>query len=413
MPHIISRRALGGLAVVLGVEGGRLRGATNGAGKVDDTLRSGVAQRKIPATVGMAASESGILYAGAFGTRDSSGVPVSTDSIFAIASMTKAVTTVAALQLVEQGKVTLDDPVSQHLPQFGKLEVLEGFDPQTGKARLRPAKTRVTLRHLLTHTSGMCYDSWDWDMFQYTSKTKGAVPDVPPLMFEPGTRWQYGMGVDWAGRLVEAASGMNLEAYFQAKILGPLDMRDTSYLIPASKFDRLVTGYARQADGSLQQNRRVPPPVPKEFGGGGGLYSTAADYVRFMQMILRKGRGRNNDRILQAKTVESMEINQIGAATAGKMKSYRPNLSSDVDMQPGATEKWGLGFLINTTAYGGGRAEGSLAWAGLFNTFFWIDPWRSMCAVLMMQFLPFVDKEAVGLLGDFERAVYSSLRPIA
>jgi methyl acetate hydrolase len=204
-----------------------------------------------------------------------------------------------------------------------------------------------------------------------------------------------------------------MEEYFQTKILGPLDMQDTSYLLPASKFDRLVSGYSRQADGSLQQNPRVLPPVPKEFNGGGGLYSTAGDYVRFMQMILRKGRGSNNVRILQLKTVKSMEINQIGTATAGKMKSYQPNLSSDVDIQPGATEKWGLGFLINTAAYNGGRSGGSLAWAGLFNTFYWIDPKRSICAVLMMQFLPFVDKEAVGLLGDFERAVYLSLRPNA
>jgi CubicO group peptidase (beta-lactamase class C family) len=183
-------------------------------------------------------------------------------------------------------------------------------------------------------------------------------------------------------------------------------MRDTSYLVPASKFDRLVTAYSRQPDGSLQQNPRVSPRVPKEFNGGGGLYSTTGDYVRFMQMILGQGRGANNVRILKPKTVETMEINQIGAATAGKMKSYRPTLSSDVDMQPGATEKWGLGFLINTTAYNGGRSAGSLAWAGVFNTFFWIDPKRSMCAVLMMQFLPFADKEAVGLLADFERAVY-------
>jgi CubicO group peptidase (beta-lactamase class C family) len=411
MPHIISRREFGGLAAVLGAQAGRLLGATDRAGKLDDTLRAGIAQRKLPAAVGMVAGERRILYSGAFGTRDSSGVPVNTDSIFAIASMTKAITTVAALQLVEQGKVKLDAPVSQHLPQLATLEVLEGFDAETGKASLRPTRTPVTLKHLLTHTSGICYDIWDRDMFQYTLKTKGVVPAVPPLMFEPGMRWQYGMGVDWAGRLVEVVSGMNLEEYFQARILGPLAMQDTSYLIPASKFDRLVSAYSRQADGSLRQNPRVPPPVPKEFSGGGGLYSTTGDYIRFIQMILRKGRGPNNHRILQAKTVESMEINQIGTATAGKMKSYRPNLSSDVDMQPGATEKWGLGFLINTTAYDGGRAEGSLAWAGLFNTFYWIDPKRSICAVLMMQFLPFVDKEAVGLLGDFERRVYSSLRP--
>src|SRR5207248_7682447 len=178
---------------------------------------------------------------------------------------------------------------------------------------------------------------------------------------------------------------------------------------PESNFDRLVSGYQRSDNGALAQNPRTPPAPPKSYNGGGGLYSTAPDYVRFMQMILGKGRGVNGAQILQSKTVDSMEINQIGQATAGRMKSFRPNLSSDVDMQPGAIEKWGLGFLINITAYSGGRSAGSLAWAGLFNTFFWIDPKRSLCAVLLMQFLPFVDKEAVGLLGDFERAVYSTV----
>ena len=409
MRHL-TRREFGGLVALVGAPRARLRAAAGQAANIDTVLRSGIAQRKIPAAVGMAAGERGILYSGAFGTRDSSGPPVAPDSIFAIASMTKAITTVAALQLVEQGKVKLDAPVSEYLPQLARLEVLEGFDAQTREPKLRPAGTPVTLKHLLTHTSGFCYDIWEPLMFRYTSQVK-TVPEVPPLMFEPGARWQYGTGVDWAGRLVEAVSGMNLEQYFQAEILGPLDMADTSYLVPASKFDRLVTSCSRQADGSLRQSPRVPPRVPKEFGGGGGLYSTAGDYVRFMQMILGKGRAPNNVRILEQKTVESMEINQIGGATAGKMKSLRPDFSSDVDIQPGATGKWGLGFLINTTAYQGGRSAGSLAWAGLYNTFFWIDPKRSVCGVLMMQFLPFVDKEAIGLLGDFERAVYTSLRP--
>jgi methyl acetate hydrolase len=409
MRHL-TRREFGSLIALVGAPRVRLRGAAGQAADIDAVLRSGIAQRKIPAAVGMAAGERGILYSGAFGTRDSSGPPVGPDSIFAIASMTKAITTVAALQMVEQGKVKLDAPVSEYLPQLAKLEVLEGFDAQTGEPKLRPAGTPVTLKHLLTHTSGFCYDIWEPLMFRYTSQVK-TVPEVPPLMFEPGARWQYGTGVDWAGRLVEAVSGMNLEQYFQSKILGPLDMRDSSYLVPASKFDRLVTSYSRQADGSLRQSPRVPPRVPKEFSGGGGLYSTTGDYVRFMQMILGKGRATNNVRILEQKTVESMEINQIGSASSGKMKSLRPDFSSDVDIQPGATGKWGLGFLINTSAYEGGRSAGSLAWAGLYNTFFWIDPKRSVCGVLMMQFLPFGDKEAIGLLGDFERAVYTSLRP--
>ena len=392
---------------MLGAQARRLLGAS----KIDDTLRTGIAQRKIPAAVGMVATRDKMLYAGAFGIRDSSGVAVTAESIFAIASMTKAITTVAALQLVEQGKVRLDEPASKHLPQLEKLNVLEGFDPNTGKPILRPARTQVTLKHLLTHTSGFCYDTWDGDMFKYASQAGGSGPAgaVTPLMFEPGTRWQYGTGVDWAGRLVEAVSGMDLERYFQAKILGPLDMRDTSFLVPESKFERLVSSWQRQPDGSLKQDARALPRAAKVFNGGGGLYSTAGDYVRFMQMILEKGRGATKARILEPKTVADMEINQIGNLTAGKMKSYRQNLSSDVDIQPGFTEKWGLGFLINTTAYPEGRSAGSLAWAGIDNTFYWIDPKRSVCAVLMMQFLPFVDQDAVGLLGDFERAAYRTL----
>ncbi len=408
-----SRRKLGAV-LALGVRAGRLAGAAKaGETAIDETLRTGIAKRKIPAAAAMVASGRKTLYEGAFGLRDASGAPVKTDAIFAIASMTKAITTVAALQLVEQGKVKLESPASEYLPQLARLEVLEGFDPQTGKPILRAAKTPVALKHLLTHTSGFCYDMWDARMFQYTRSTgpaaaSGTAPSVTPLMFEPGTRWQYGTGLDWTGRLVEAVSGVSLEDYFQTKIFRPLEMADTSFIMPAAKFDRLVSLWQRQADGSLKQADRKLPAPPKSFNGGGGLYSTTGDYVRFMQMILGEGRGINRARILQAGTVRSMEINQIGELTAGKMKSFRPETTSDVDIQPGFTEKWGLGFLINTTAYPGGRSAGSLAWAGIDNTFYWIDPKRSLCAVLMMQFLPFVDKEAVGLLGDFERAVYSA-----
>ena len=305
----------------------------------------------------MVANERRTLYSGAFGTRDSSGPPVGPDSIFAIASMTKPVTTVAALQLVEQGKLKLDAPVAAYLPQLDKLQVLEGFDSQTGKSILRAAQTPVTLKHLLTHTSGLCYDIWDAQMFRYASHAKTTGPEAPILMFEPGTRWQYGSGVDWAGRLVEAVSGMNLEEYFQARILGPLEMRDTSYLVPASKFARLVAGYSRQPDGSLKPNTRVPPRAPKEFSGGGGLYSTAGDYVRFMQMILGKGRASNNVRILEAGE----------RGEHGDEPDWRRNRRQDEELPPGLFERCGYatgsrrkvgawGFLINTTAYNGGRS---------------------------------------------------------
>jgi CubicO group peptidase (beta-lactamase class C family) len=358
---------------------------------VDDVLRSGIVRRKIPAVAAIAADSKKTLYTGAFGGAQP-------DSIFQIASMTKAITTVAALQLVEQGKVSLTEPVSKHLPRLADLDVLDGDS-------LRPARTTVTLHHLLTHTSGFCYDTWDSGMSRYVSQhppSAGAKPG--PLMFEPGTRWQYGQGCDWAGRLVEAISGLTLEQYFQDHILKPLGMLDTSYILPAAKFNRLVTRYHRDASGMLVAEERKLPASPTSFNGGGGLYSTTADYVRFMQAILNGGAG-----ILKPKTVDSMMTNQIAELTAGKMKSFDPARSSDVDVQPGRTEKWTYGFLLNTTPYEGGRSAGSLAWAGLYNTYYWIDPKRRACGTILMQYPPFSDKEAIGLLSDFERSIYKNV----
>jgi CubicO group peptidase (beta-lactamase class C family) len=385
------------------------------ATSLDEILGTGIARRKIPAAVAMVATADQILYSGAFGRRDSaSGLDVTTNAIFAIASMTKAITSVAALQLVEQGRVKLDEPVAKHLPQLASLEVLTGFDKATGKPVLRPALKPVTLRHLLTHTSGFAYPTWSGEMLKYTQQTvpipAGTVPLAPtPLIFEPGTRWQYGFSTDWAGRLVEAVTGQTLEQYFQSSILGPLGMKDTGFILPPQKFERLVSSYQRQGDGSLKEDSRTLPAPPQSFGGGGGLYSTTGDYVRMMQMILRRGQGSGKERILQPRTVGMMTSNQTGNLSAGKLKTFEPARSSDVDFHPRFSDQFGLGFLINSTAYTGGRSAGSLAWAGIRNTFYWIDPRRKVCAVLMMQYLPFCDSEAIGLLREFELGVYSGL----
>jgi len=403
MPQL-SRRALTRLAA--GAVIARNLPARKPTTGIDAALKQGIATRHIPCVVGMVANSRTTLYQGAFGQRDSLGVPVRTDSIFSIASMTKAIATVAALQMVEQGKLSLDDPAGKYLPALANPQVLDGFAAD-GTPRLRLAKKAVTLRNLLSHSSGYCYDIWDETAFRYSS-AKGIPPGTPqPLMFEPGTRWQYGQGIDWAGRMVEQVSGLNLEQYFQKNICGPLEMPDTSYIVPAAKFDRLVSNWQHSATGDWQQSPRALPDPPKTFGGGGGLYSTVADYTKFLQMILGKGKPQKGPRLLRASTVESMGANQIGASGAGKMKTFRPNLSADVDVQPGHEEKWGLGFLINTTSYDHGRSAGSLAWAGLFNTFYWADPKRNLCAVLMMQFLPFVDPAAIGVLNEFENAVYA------
>ena len=306
---------------------------------LDPALHDSMIRRKIPAVVAMTATPDKITYTGAFGKRDAvSGVAVKPDSIFAIASMTKAITATSAMQLVEQGKVNLHEPVSKYLPELGKLDVLTGFDA-AGKPMLRPATKPITLHHLLTHTSGFAYDTWDASMFKYNAvhgaPPAGTVAPLTPLIFEPGTRWQYGTSADWTGRLVEAVSGLTLEQAFQRNILQPLGMKDTTFILPAAKFDRLVSTNRRQADGSLKEDPRAMPAPPKAYNGGGGLFSTAPDYILFTQMILRHGQGANKQQILQPKTVAMMTTNQIGDISAGKLKTSRPTVSSDVDFHLG------------------------------------------------------------------------------
>jgi len=312
------------------------------------------------------------------------------------------------MQLVEQGKLNLDEPASKHLPELAHLNVLEGFDP-SGRPLLRPAQKPVTLRHLLTHTAGFAYDFIDAKLTRYNKEHPGAASEIAPLMFEPGTQWHYGTSVDWAGRLVETISGLTLEQYFQRNIFEPLGMRDSSYILPPEKFDRMVSAYNLLPDGSWKEMPRTQPPVPKTFSGGGGLFSTAGDYVRFMQMILRQGRSSSGQVILKPSTVASMEANQIWPLRAGLLKTERPEVSADVDFHPGFTDKFGFGFLMNPDPYKNERSAGSLAWAGLENTFFWIDPRSNLCAVTLMQFLPFAAPAALGVLRQFEQAVYATL----
>jgi methyl acetate hydrolase len=395
----LSRRLFAASGAAAAARGNRLWART----PIDETLRGGIERRKIPCVTAMVANSRHVLWQSAFGTRDAaSGMAVKPDSIFAIASMTKAITSVAALQLVERKLVALDEPAEKHLPELRGRQVLDGFEAD-GRARLRPSSRPVTLRHLLTHTSGLCYALWDPDMAKWQA-SPGVTASTPvPLMYDPGTRWQYGQGIDLAGRLVENLSGLSLESYLQKHILGPLGMRDTSFIVPPEKFERLVTRYQRQPDGTLKPDERKPPVPPRAFNGGGGLFSTAPDYVRFMQAMLKHGAG-----VVSRDSFKLLSTNQIGNLRAGVLKSTTPAMSSDVDIHAGETDRHTLGFVINPEPHKGGRSAGSLAWAGLNNTFYWIDPARDRCAVVMMQFLPFVDREAVGLLDEFEQAVYSS-----
>lgn len=383
--------------------------------QIDETLRKTSDAKEIPGVVAIAASGNDVLYQGAFGKRDLSKPDAMTlDSVFWIASMTKAVTAAGAMQLVEQGKLSLDAPISEILPDLAAPQVLEGFD-ESGEPKLRPASKPITLRHLMTHTAGFAYNIWNGDCAQYLEKT--GTPNIfscqnvalkTPIMSDPGTRWEYGINIDFVGKAVEAASGQRLDAYLRDHMFGPLGMNDTAFKITDQMRQRLVATHARGEDGSLAPIPFEIEQNPEFHMGGGGLYSTAGDYIKFTQMILNKGRG-NGNQVLKPETVALMGQNHIGDLTISKMTTVAPMYTNDVDLFPDIVKKWGLSFLINNAKTPEGRSAGSLAWAGLANTYFWIDPARDVCGVILMQVLPFVDAKCLEAFAGFERGVYAGL----
>lgn len=383
--------------------------------QIDETLRKTSDAKEIPGVVAIAASGNDVLYQGAFGKRDLSKPDAMTlDSVFWIASMTKAVTAAGAMQLVEQGKLSLDAPISEVLPDLAAPQVLEGFD-ESGEPKLRPASKPITLRHLMTHTAGFAYNIWNGDCAQYLEKT--GTPNIfscqnvalkTPIMSDPGTRWEYGINIDFVGKAVEAASGQRLDAYLRDHMFGPLGMNDTAFKITDQMRQRLVATHARGEDGSLAPIPFEIEQNPEFHMGGGGLYSTAGDYIKFTQMILNKGRG-NGNQVLKPETVALMGQNHIGDLTISKMTTVAPMYTNDVDLFPDIVKKWGLSFLINNAKTPEGRSAGSLAWAGLANTYFWIDPARDVCGAILMQVLPFVDAKCLEAFAGFERGVYAAL----
>jgi CubicO group peptidase (beta-lactamase class C family) len=383
--------------------------------EIDQVLRQKSDATEIPGVVAIAANGNDVLYQGAFGKRDlSKPDPMTPDSVFWIASMTKAVTTAGAMQLVEQGRLSLDAPIGEVLPDLASPQVLEGIDAN-GEPKLRPASRPITLRQLMTHTAGFCYNMWNGDMAVYQEKT--GVPAITtcqnaalktPITSDPGTRWEYGTNIDFVGKAVEAVTGQRLDAYLRDNLFAPLGMNDTAFKITDSMRKRLVGMHARGETGELAAIPFELEQEPEFHMGGGGLYSTAGDYVKFMQMILNKGRG-NGNQVLKGETVASMAQNHIGDLNMTKMTSVAPMYTNDVDLYPDQAKKWGLSFMINTAKTDEGRSPGSLAWAGLANTYFWIDPSRDVAGVILMQLLPFADKNCLDAFAGFERGVYSGL----
>jgi CubicO group peptidase (beta-lactamase class C family) len=381
---------------------------------IDDALRQAVEAKLVPHVIAIAATDKGIVYEGAFGKQAADGPDVTPDTVYWIASMTKAVTAAACMQLVEQGKLALDQPMGDLLPELKAPNILEGFDA-SGQPRLRPATRPITLRHLLTHTAGFVYSIWSEPMGRYEKVTglpfigecKNAAL-LAPLMFEPGERWEYGINIDWVGKAVEAASGQSLEIYFREHIFQPLGMADSGFLIGSAQKARVATMHSRKEGGVLEPMAFEMPQRPEFFMGGGALFSTPRDYMQFLQMLLHDGSFNGAD-VLKPETVATMRANHIGELEVTTLKTVRPDLSNDANFFPGMSHKWGLSFDINTAEGPAGRSPGSLCWAGLFNTYFWIDPTRRVTGTIMTQLLPFADTEVMKLYATFERGIYDAL----
>lgn len=369
----------------------------------DSTSRSDV-----PGVVTLVVNKDGVIYEGAAGKLDvAKNVDMPQNAIFRIASMTKPVTSVALMQLVEAGKVNLDDPVSKYLPAFDKRPVITKFNAADATYETRPAKRAITIRHLLTNTSGLGYAFTDPTMFRIVDVTKKSEPDLP-LLHDPGEKWTYSPATRVLGWVVEKVSGDTLDVYLKKNIFDPLKMVDTFHSVPADKVSRVATAHAR-ANGKLTET----PNDPKQESpvrGDGGLYSTAQDYGRFMRLFLNGG-SLDGAKVLSPKTIALMGQNHIGNVYIRTQPDGNPVRTRPFPIGAGK-DKFGLGFQITAAdpKYAHFRAPGSLSWGGINNTHFWIDPKKQVAAAVMVQVLPFYDDASLGVLRGIEEIVYKNLK---
>ena len=401
--------------VVLAVSSGTLADDHQSMPKAAAVLDQTIATGKLNFAVAAVGNAGGQTWSHAAGYQDAEKTKAaSPDNIIQIASMTKLVTTIAALQLVEQGKLDLDTPISAYAPELNELQVLTGFaaddTPIFEKANRAP-----TARELMTHTAGYTYEIWNTNALKGVQL--GVTPSLlgegnyleAPLAFQPGTAWEYGINTDWLGVLVERLSDQRLAEYFDDNIFKPLGMTDTFYELPAGKLDRSVTMMARAAEGLVKLPSFQPTPMEKgsmpHYSGGGGLSSTVADYGRVLQMLLNSG-SLDGKTLLKSETVDSMFQNNIGDIQPAALATVMPTLSNTADMSFGNKATFGLGLLIHTDGIDGGRKANAGSWAGLFNSYYWVDREAGTYGIFGTQVLPFYDGVAIETLLELEQAVY-------
>jgi CubicO group peptidase (beta-lactamase class C family) len=405
-PPSIARIGVTALLVLIGPALAAQELANSAA--IDAYLDRAVAETKIPGLVALVVDDDGVLYSHTAGLRDvAGGTPMSLDTIFNIASMTKPVAVAAIMMLVEEGKLSLDDPISKYVPEFAAKPVMTDFNAEAGTYSTRPAASEVTIRQLLSHSSGLSYPFSSAKVARLSNGTPGFDESTLPLLTDPGTEWRYAGGIAVVGRVLERIEGKSLDVFLEERMFGPLGMSDTGYAVPNDKRGRVVTVH-RMTDNGLVE-APVPAEVRSGVSGDGGLYSTAPDYAKFIQLVLDKGLAPSGTRVLAAESIAEMSRNQLGTVRVELQDEPLPLLARAFPVGAGR-DGFGLGFQV-TGAHDDDdtRAPGSLSWAGIFNTEFWIDPANGIGGVLLMQYLPFYDQEAIDTLVGFEARVYEGL----
>jgi methyl acetate hydrolase len=407
-PSVFLALAIAAAAVSAQAQNALPKLSEKGASEIDALLRSAVQQGTLPGVVAIVANKDGILYHGAFGLADvDKQKPMQKDSIFRMASMTKPVTSVAIMMLKEEGKLSLDDPVSKYLPAFKDREVIANFNPADATYTTRKAANEVLIRHLLTNTSGLAY-AFSNDTVDRLQKKTGLQAEELPLLYDPGTKWTYSGSTKVLGRVVEKITGEGLEKFFAQRIFGPLELQDTAYSVPAAKNPRVVTWHQRE-NGKLTETPN-PEKLEAPVAGDGGLFSTTSDYIKFLQMFLNNGQSRGAT-LLHKDSIRAMTRSETGNVIVQTQKTTGPLRSEDFPVGAGR-DHFGFGFQITASNKENPnlRAPGSFTWAGIYNTHFWVDPKRQIAAVILMQVLPFYDDGCMKVYQDFEAAIGRNLK---